>query len=169
MIIDKQNSILCWRMHKKKNSSPHLHVNKYLAWHSRFFQSFIVDFLFWLLFQIIKNEDLEELRELGSGTFGTVYHGKWRGTDVAIKRIKKSCFTGRSSEQERLVSFVCIMLSGHLSVTLKVIDCTISIGTCFAMLVVKPWVIFLTFKSLLPWNWQKLADDDVYRFSIVDI
>jgi predicted Ser/Thr protein kinase len=54
--------------------------------------------------QIIKNEDLEELRELGSGTFGTVYHGKWRGTDVAIKRIKKSCFTGRSSEQERLVS-----------------------------------------------------------------
>ncbi|KAJ1404688.1 Serine-threonine/tyrosine-protein kinase, catalytic domain [Sesbania bispinosa] len=52
--------------------------------------------------QVIKNEDLEELRELGSGTFGTVYHGKWRGTDVAIKRIKKSCFTGRSSEQERL-------------------------------------------------------------------
>ncbi|XVF78019.1 hypothetical protein PTKIN_Ptkin14bG0094500 [Pterospermum kingtungense] len=52
--------------------------------------------------QLIKNEDLEELRELGSGTFGTVYHGKWRGSDVAIKRIKKLCFTGRSSEQERL-------------------------------------------------------------------
>ncbi|XP_015887516.3 uncharacterized protein LOC107422567 [Ziziphus jujuba] len=53
--------------------------------------------------QIIKNDDLEELQELGSGTFGTVYHGKWRGTDVAIKRIKKSCFSGRSSEQERLI------------------------------------------------------------------
>ncbi|KAJ8749486.1 hypothetical protein K2173_025681 [Erythroxylum novogranatense] len=52
--------------------------------------------------QIIKNADLEELRQLGSGTYGTVYHGKWRGTDVAIKRIKKSCFSGRSSEQERL-------------------------------------------------------------------
>ncbi|KAG8372740.1 hypothetical protein BUALT_Bualt12G0098200 [Buddleja alternifolia] len=52
--------------------------------------------------QIIKNADLEDLQELGSGTFGTVYHGKWRGTDVAIKRIKKSCFAGRSSEQERL-------------------------------------------------------------------
>ncbi|RVW24381.1 Serine/threonine-protein kinase EDR1 [Vitis vinifera] len=52
--------------------------------------------------QMIKNADLEELKELGSGTFGTVYHGKWRGTDVAIKRIKKSCFAGRSSEQERL-------------------------------------------------------------------
>ncbi|CAA2974925.1 Tyrosine kinase [Olea europaea subsp. europaea] len=53
-------------------------------------------------YEIIKNEDLEELRELGSGTFGRVYHGKWRGSDVAIKRIKKSCFTGRQSEQERL-------------------------------------------------------------------
>ncbi|VFQ58750.1 unnamed protein product [Cuscuta campestris] len=52
--------------------------------------------------QIIRNEDLEEMRELGSGSFGTVYHGKWRGSDVAIKRIKKSCFTVRSSEQERL-------------------------------------------------------------------
>lgn len=52
--------------------------------------------------QIIKNADLEELRELGSGTYGTVYHGKWRGTDVAIKRIKKTCFLGKSSDQEQL-------------------------------------------------------------------
>ncbi|XP_022856153.1 uncharacterized protein LOC111377307 isoform X2 [Olea europaea var. sylvestris] len=52
--------------------------------------------------QIIKNADLEELSELGSGTYGTVYHGKWRGSDVAIKRIKKACFSGRSSERERL-------------------------------------------------------------------
>lgn len=50
------------------------------------------------------NDDLEELRELGSGSFGTVYHGKWRGTDVAIKRIKKSCFIDRSSAQQKLVS-----------------------------------------------------------------
>ncbi|KAG6416376.1 hypothetical protein SASPL_123805 [Salvia splendens] len=54
--------------------------------------------------QIIQDADLEELRELGSGTFGTVYHGKWRGSVVAIKRIKKSCFTGRQSEQERLTN-----------------------------------------------------------------
>ncbi|TKY51800.1 phosphorylation protein [Spatholobus suberectus] len=52
--------------------------------------------------QNIENDDLEELQELGSGTFGTVYHGKWRGTDVAIKRIKSSCFSDRLSEQERL-------------------------------------------------------------------
>jgi len=52
--------------------------------------------------QIIKNADLEELKELGSGTFGTVYHGKWRGSDVAIKRIKNSCFAGRPSQQDRL-------------------------------------------------------------------
>lgn len=52
--------------------------------------------------QIIKNTDLEELRELGSGTFGTVYHGKWRGTDVAIKRINDRCFAGKPSEQEKM-------------------------------------------------------------------
>ncbi|CAN4093643.1 unnamed protein product [Withania somnifera] len=53
--------------------------------------------------QIIKNAYLEELKELGSGTYGTVYHGKWRGTDVAIKRIKRACFSGGSSQEERLI------------------------------------------------------------------
>ncbi|CAL9054295.1 unnamed protein product [Musa banksii] len=53
--------------------------------------------------QIIKDEDLEELRELGSGTYGTVYHGKWRGTDVAIKRIKNSYFTGQSSQTDKMI------------------------------------------------------------------
>ncbi|XP_038876910.1 uncharacterized protein LOC120069261 isoform X1 [Benincasa hispida] len=52
--------------------------------------------------QVIKNSDLEELRELGSGTFGTVYHGKWRGTDVAIKRVNDRCFAGKPSEQDRM-------------------------------------------------------------------
>ncbi|PIA45650.1 hypothetical protein AQUCO_01600105v1 [Aquilegia coerulea] len=53
--------------------------------------------------QIIKNSDLEELSELGSGTFGTVYHGKWRGTDVAIKRFNDRCFAGKPSEQSRMI------------------------------------------------------------------
>lgn len=56
-----------------------------------------------MFLQTIKDADLEEMQELGSGTFGTVYHGKWRGTDVAIKRIRASCFAGQPSEQERLV------------------------------------------------------------------
>ncbi|KAG1327086.1 hypothetical protein COCNU_01G010200 [Cocos nucifera] len=52
--------------------------------------------------QIIKNSDLEELQELGSGMFGTVYHGKWRGSDVAIKRINDRYFSGKPSEHERM-------------------------------------------------------------------
>lgn len=55
--------------------------------------------------QTIRNDDLEEIRELGSGTYGSVYHGKWKGSDVAIKRIKASCFAGRPSERERLVHY----------------------------------------------------------------
>ncbi|KAK4257673.1 hypothetical protein QN277_007234 [Acacia crassicarpa] len=54
--------------------------------------------------QTIKTDDLEEIRELGSGTYGAVYHGKWKGTDVAIKRIKASCFAVRPSERERLIA-----------------------------------------------------------------
>ncbi|KAK7324256.1 hypothetical protein VNO77_27786 [Canavalia gladiata] len=52
--------------------------------------------------QVIMNEDLEELKVLGSGSFGTVYHGKWGGTDVAIKRLKKTFLHGRSSGKENL-------------------------------------------------------------------
>ncbi|KAJ4952212.1 hypothetical protein NE237_029044 [Protea cynaroides] len=52
--------------------------------------------------QTIKNSDLEDIRELGSGTYGTVYYGKWKGSDVAIKRLKPSCFTG--SEEDRLIA-----------------------------------------------------------------
>ncbi|KAM7266816.1 hypothetical protein ACFE04_008982 [Oxalis oulophora] len=54
--------------------------------------------------QTIKNDDLEEIRELGSGTYGSVFHGKWKGSDVAIKRIKASCFAARPSERERLIA-----------------------------------------------------------------
>ncbi|XP_075491550.1 RAF-like serine/threonine-protein kinase 20 isoform X1 [Primulina tabacum] len=54
--------------------------------------------------QTIKSADLEEIRELGSGTYGAVYHGKWKGSDVAIKRIKASCFAGKPSERGRLIA-----------------------------------------------------------------
>jgi predicted Ser/Thr protein kinase len=61
--------------------------------------------------QTIKNDDLEEIRELGTGTYGAVYHGKWKGSDVAIKKIKSSCFAGRPSERERLVESYLITLA----------------------------------------------------------
>lgn len=51
--------------------------------------------------QMIKRSDLEVRQELGSGTFGTVHHGKWRGKDVAIKQINDKCFLGEPTEQER--------------------------------------------------------------------
>ncbi|KAL1097013.1 hypothetical protein V6Z11_D05G006500 [Gossypium hirsutum] len=54
--------------------------------------------------QTIKNDDLEEIRELGSGTYGAVYQGKWKGSVVAIKRIKASCFAGRPAERERMIA-----------------------------------------------------------------
>jgi len=68
-----------------------------------------------IIFQTIKNDDLEEIRELGSGTYGAVYHGKWKGSDVAIKRIKASCFAGRPSERARLVLLVFDGFSLRLS------------------------------------------------------
>jgi serine/threonine protein kinase len=63
-----------------------------------------------LTLQIISNEDLEDLQEMGSGAFGTVFHGRWRGTDVAIKRIKNSCFMYPSSETDKPVS--CLKAHG---------------------------------------------------------
>ncbi|XP_059431639.1 uncharacterized protein LOC132165163 [Corylus avellana] len=54
--------------------------------------------------QTIKNTDLEYIKEIGSGMYGTVYYGKWKGSDVAIKRIKPSCFTGDSLGEDRLVT-----------------------------------------------------------------
>jgi hypothetical protein len=49
--------------------------------------------------QTIKNDDI---RELVSGTYRNVFYGKWKGSDVAVKRIKASCFTDRRSEQQRM-------------------------------------------------------------------
>ncbi|PQQ20251.1 uncharacterized protein Pyn_15897 [Prunus yedoensis var. nudiflora] len=54
--------------------------------------------------QTIKNSDLEFIKELGSGTYGTVYYGKWKGSDVAIKKIKPSCFTEGTLKEDRLLA-----------------------------------------------------------------
>lgn len=56
-----------------------------------------------IMLQTIKNCDLEFVKELGSGTYGSVYHGKWKGSDVAVKKIKPSCFTEGTLKEDRLV------------------------------------------------------------------
>ncbi|KAG5559412.1 hypothetical protein RHGRI_009074 [Rhododendron griersonianum] len=56
------------------------------------------------LLQTIKNSDLEYIKELGSGTYGFVFHGKWKGCDVAIKKFKPSCFAEGAPDQDRLVA-----------------------------------------------------------------
>ncbi|XP_030549989.2 uncharacterized protein LOC115754935 isoform X2 [Rhodamnia argentea] len=54
--------------------------------------------------QTIKTTDIECIKELGSGTYGTVYYGKWKGSDVAIKRLKSCCFTDGAAREDRLVA-----------------------------------------------------------------
>lgn len=53
------------------------------------------------MFQIIKDDDLEELRELSSIDYKMVCHGKWRGSDVAIKRTNQQ----ERGSSDRLVQF----------------------------------------------------------------
>ncbi|XWS26959.1 hypothetical protein CRYUN_Cryun26dG0074900 [Craigia yunnanensis] len=54
--------------------------------------------------QTIRSSDLEYIKELGAGAYGTVFYGKWKGSDVAIKRLKPTCFSGGSVEEERLAA-----------------------------------------------------------------
>lgn len=63
------------------------------------------------LLQAIKYSDLEFVKELGSGTYGTVYHGKWKGSDIAVKKLKPSCFTGGSVEEDRLVNLTYVLFA----------------------------------------------------------
>ncbi|KAK9715261.1 hypothetical protein RND81_06G153700 [Saponaria officinalis] len=54
--------------------------------------------------QTIKYTDLEYMTELGSGNYGTVYHAKWKGSDVAVKKLKQICFDGEVKEDNRVVA-----------------------------------------------------------------
>ena len=87
---------------------------------------------------------MEEIRQLGSGTYGAVYHGKWKEVEgfVAIKSIKASCFAGKSSERERLVWILfSLFFHGHIR-TVKLFSpkldakplCTLLIGCTLHLL-----------------------------------
>ncbi|KNA06891.1 hypothetical protein SOVF_176870 [Spinacia oleracea] len=71
---------------------------------TRGLQLVVVQRLMFPLLQTIQYSDLEYIKELGSGNYGTVYHGKWKGSDVAVKTIKPSCFNGDTKMEDRLVA-----------------------------------------------------------------
>ncbi|XP_022144813.1 uncharacterized protein LOC111014405 isoform X2 [Momordica charantia] len=54
--------------------------------------------------QTIYSSDLEYIKEIGSGTYGAVFYGKWKGSDVAIKKIKHSCLNDSLLEEQRLIA-----------------------------------------------------------------
>ncbi|CAH9083841.1 unnamed protein product [Cuscuta epithymum] len=58
-----------------------------------------------LQLQRINKYELEYIKELGSGSYGTVYYGKWKGSDVAIKRLKPSCFSDDMMEDRLVADF----------------------------------------------------------------
>ncbi|VAI71246.1 unnamed protein product [Triticum turgidum subsp. durum] len=103
--------------------------------------------------QIIKNSDLEELRELGSGTFGTVYHGKWRGSDVAIKRISDRCFVGKPSEEQRMKPISGMKLASFHR-------CTIQMSLLFTVLF---WMDQVDLLQQSPSTWLMVRFDKHYK------
>lgn len=88
---------------KSKQQTPNFKLDT-ISLHQAFLSLFSFFLLiFFFNWQAIKNSDLEEIRELGVGTYGTVFYGKWKGSDVAIKRLKRSCFAGGELGEERMV------------------------------------------------------------------
>ncbi|KAJ0457202.1 hypothetical protein HanIR_Chr15g0771071 [Helianthus annuus] len=53
-------------------------------------QSFLLVYPSSSNFKMIRDEDLEEIKELSYNIYETVYHGNLRGTDVATKQIKRA-------------------------------------------------------------------------------
>ena len=52
----------------------------------------------------VKYEDIDVGQKIGSGGFGAVYRGRWRGTDVAIKKLFKSDLNEEFAQE---VSLMC--------------------------------------------------------------
>jgi len=50
--------------------------------------------------QLIPSSQLQRVRELGRGTYATVYLGSWRGAAVAIKQMHQSVFEGADGKQQ---------------------------------------------------------------------
>ncbi len=47
-------------------------------------------------FRVINYKDIQLGKQIGIGSYGLVFHGKWKGIDVAVKRFIKQNLTERS-------------------------------------------------------------------------
>ena len=65
---------------------------------------------------MVKFEDIKVGEVIGRGTFGTVNHGKWKGKDVALKRMK----TAGCCEYTR----GCFQLQGDICTQVSVVIST---------------------------------------------
>ena len=51
----------------------------------------------------IDSSQLEFIKLIGNGSFGQVWKGKWRQTQVAIKQIKPEIFDEKSKNKKKLL------------------------------------------------------------------
>lgn len=56
--------------------------------------------------------EIQEIRELGTGGFATVYLAKWRGKDVAVKKMKGSNVDLDQFEEfcQEMTLMTCVLL-----------------------------------------------------------
>lgn len=92
----------------------------------------------------INESELELDARIGMGSFGEVYKGSWRGTDVAVKRILEQDFTEQHmkvgchllSGTAKLLPWQCLEACDTLTTVSKDTDCRIKVPqyTCHCRL-----------------------------------
>ena len=67
---------------------------------------------------MVKFEDIKVGEVIGRGTFGTVNHGKWKGKDVALKRMKTAGYVNTVEDVSNYKEISCTQVSVVISTQL---------------------------------------------------